>query len=272
MLMDEFEERMFPGHALGRSILGAEKLVNDFKRSDLTSFIERNYTTDQIVFACVGNISLKRVETFCRKVLEKIPSSTSRMDPRKTPGAELFELTKPTSVHQVHALIGAHTFGLEDDRRRAMVLMNNLLGGPALNSRLNLNIREKHGYCYYIESNYTPYSDCGTIQIYFGTDKRHQRRVSRLILAELNRLKDQKLTERTLQGAKKQLLGQIALAQENRVNYMLSLGKSLLNFDRIDNIDQVVGEVESITADEIQDLAKETFDKSKLSFLSYVPN
>lgn len=272
MLMDEFEERMFPDHALGRSILGAEQRVNSFKRSDLTAFIERNYTTDQIVFACVGNISLKRVETFCKKVLERIPASKQQLDQRKTPGSELFELSKQTSVHQVHALIGAQTFGLDDDRRRAMVLMNNLLGGPALNSRLNLNIREKHGYCYYIESNYTPYSDCGTIQIYFGTDKRHQRRVSKLILNELDRLRNQKLTDRTLQGAKKQLLGQIALAQENRVNYMLSLGKSLLNFDRIDTIDHVVDEVESITADEIQDLAKETFDRTRLSFLSYVPN
>jgi predicted Zn-dependent peptidase len=272
MLMDEFEERLFPDHTLGRSILGAEQQVQSFSRRDLMDFIARNYTTDQIVFACVGNVSLKKVEAFCSKVLERIPRSSASQIHREAPRADHFELVKHTTVHQVHALLGCETIGLNDDRRRAMVLMNNVLGGPALNSRLNLNIREKYGYCYYIESNYTPYSDCGTFQVYYGTDIRHQKRVSKLITKELKSLVDQRLSERTLSSAKKQLLGQIALAQENRVNHMLSLGKSLLNFDRVDSFEEIVEDIEGIEAREIQELAAVSFGADALSSLSYIPN
>ena len=150
--------------------------------------------------------------------------------------------------------------------------MNNVLGGPALNSRLNLNIREKYGYCYYIESNYTPYSDCGIFQVYFGTDRRYQKRVTRLIQKELNLLMDVKLTDRTLKSAKVQLLGQIALAQENRVNFMLSLGKTLLNFDRVDLFEEIVEDIETIEAKEVQDLAQASFHNDQISYLSYIPN
>jgi len=271
-LVDEFEERMFPNHSLGRPILGDEKRVLSFQREDLKAFVQRNYATDQIVFACVGNVPLKKVEAFCKKFLEPIPKRTSAQHQRNTPDYAQFDLTKKTSVHQVHAMLGCDTIGMNDDRRRAMVLMNNVLGGPALNSRLNLNIRERFGYCYYIESNYVPYSDCGTFQIYFGTDKRHQKKVTRLVMKELKSLMDQRLTERTLKSAKAQLLGQIALAQENRVSFMLSLGKSLLAFDRVDSFEEIVEDVQTIGADEVQSLAQETFGTDHLSLLSYVPN
>ncbi|MEQ9187453.1 MAG: pitrilysin family protein [Cryomorphaceae bacterium] len=272
MLMDEFEERLFPGHALGRSILGSEQRVNAFERKDLLNFVHRNYATDEIVFACVGNVPLRKVASFCKKILEPIPINGSDQHARNTPTSELFDLTKKTSVHQVHAMLGCQTIGLQDDRRRAMVLMNNVLGGPALNSRLNLNIREKFGYCYYIESNYTPYSDCGTFQVYFGTDRRHQKKVAKLIQKELTSLMDIKLTERTLKSAKTQLLGQIALSQENRVNYMLSLGKTLLNFDRVDLFEEIEEDILTIEAKEIQELAEASFGEGRISYLSYIPN
>jgi predicted Zn-dependent peptidase len=272
MLMDEFEELLFPAHALGRSILGTEKGVRSFNREDLMAFIARNYATDQIVFACVGNVPLRKVERFSHQILASIPAQISAQHSRRTPEADRFTVNRTEKVHQVHALVGCQTIGFNDDRRRAMVLMNNVLGGPALNSRLNLNIRERFGYCYYIESNYSSYSDCGIFQIYFGTDKRHHKKVTKLILKELNSLMDVKLTERTLTAAKKQLLGQIALAQENRVNYMLSLGKSLLNFDKIDPFNEIVEDIEAITSEELQLLAAGTFAADQLSFLSYSPN
>ncbi len=272
ILMDEFEEKLFPSHALGRSILGSEELVKGFDRKDILEFIQRNYATDQIVFACVGNVSFKKVEAFCKKVLEPIPVNRSDQHARKTPFSDHFDGIKSTTVHQVHAMLGCQTIGLQDDKRRAMVLMNNVLGGPALNSRLNLNIREKYGYCYYIESNYTPYSDCGIFQVYFGTDRRYQKRVTRLIQKELNLLMDVKLTDRTLKSAKVQLLGQIALAQENRVNFMLSLGKTLLNFDRVDLFEEIVEDIETIEAKEVQDLAQASFHNDQISYLSYIPN
>jgi len=271
MLMDEFEERLFPDHALGRSILGTADLVNGFTREDIMRFVERNYSTDQIVFTCVGNVSLKKIEAFCNNVLEKLPASTSNRTNRTIPESTMFRESKKTSVHQVHSLLGCKTIGFDDDRRRAMVLMNNILGGPALNSKLNLNIRERFGYCYYIESSYAPYADTGVFQIYFGTDKRHERKVAKLIVKELKSLTDVSLSDRVLSVSKKQLIGQIALSQENRANLMLSLGKALLQFDKVDQFEEIQDQVHEITADEIQVLAAETFDDNSLASLSYVP-
>jgi len=271
MLLDEFEEKLFPEHPLGKSILGTADLVNGFTREDIMRFVERNYTTDQIVFTCVGNVSLRRIEAFSKNVLEKIPTSKSNRIHRTIPHSHMFKESKQTSVHQVHSLLGCKTIGFDDDRRRAMVLMNNVLGGPALNSRLNLNIRERFGYCYYIESSYSPYADTGVFQIYFGTDKRHEKKVAKLIVKELRSLTDIALSERLLSVAKKQLLGQIALSQENRANLMLSLGKALLQFDRVDRFEEIQSQVHDITALEIQELAAETFDQKNLASLSYIP-
>lgn len=271
MLMDEFEERLYPNHALGRSILGSEKNIENFNRNDVLDFVHEHYATDEIVFACIGNVSKSRLESFCKRVLENVPLTQRKSNGRKAPSTLQFNLEQPRSVHQVHALIGCETIGFDHDQRRTMVLMNNILGGPALNSRLNLNIREKFGYCYHIESNYTPYADSGVFQIYFGTDKRHYKRVSKMIMRELNLLSQQPLNERALNAAKKQLLGQIALAQENRGNLMLTLGKSLLQFDRIDRFDEIEAQVHDIRADDIRILAADTFNDQKLSFLSYIP-
>lgn len=271
MLMDEFEERLFPNDALGRSILGSEDALRGFNKTDIQAFVQRHYTSDQIVFVCVGNVSRRSILHFCKSTLEGIPAGTSDRPERRKLSFESFAEKKNENVHQVHALIGCQTIGFDDEARRAMVLLNNVLGGPALNSRLNLNIRERHGYCYYIESNYNPYADCGVFQIYFGTDKRHQKKVERLILKELQELANAPLKDRALYTAKKQLLGQIALGQENRVNLMLSAGKSLLQFDRIDGFDLIEEEVMSITAEEVRALAEETFFTRPLSTLSYYP-
>ena len=271
MLMDEFEERLFPDDALGRSILGSEEALKSFKRSNIQDFVQRHYTTDQIVFAIVGNVSQRSVKHFCDKILEAIPASRSDRPERKKVEHHQFKDRKKANVHQVHSLIGCQTVGFDDDRRRALVLLNNVLGGPALNSRLNLNIRERHGYCYYIESNYMPYADCGVFQIYYGTDQRHQKKVEKLIIKELRALVNAPLKERALETAKKQLLGQIALGQENRVNLMLSAGKSLLQFDRVDDFDVIEEDIRSITGEEVRQLAEETFANDQLSYLSYIP-
>ncbi|MEX2595861.1 MAG: pitrilysin family protein [Salibacteraceae bacterium] len=271
MLMDEFEERLFPNSSLGRSILGSEDQIKGFKRDDIIRFVERLYTTDQIVFVVVGNLSLRRLESFARKVLEPIPLHRSNGSERLLPPSEQFDLAKNEQVHQVHSLIGCKTIGYDSDKRRAMVLMNNVLGGPALNSRLNLNIRERYGYCYYIESNYTPYADCGIFQVYYGTDKRFHKRVQKMVMKELMLMAETPLTSRMLDAAKKQMIGQIALGQENRVSLMLAMGKSLLQFDRIDSFEEIKEDVFSIKADELSSLAQETFVDAELSFLSYIP-
>lgn len=271
MVMDEFEERLFPGHPLGRSILGTEKNLGRMDRDALLAFVDRLYSTDQIVFACVGNVSRKRVMQFVERVLEQVPAKKRLNAIRSTPVAGQFEQVKRTDVHQVHAIVGSATVGLNDERRRSMILLNNILGGPALNSRLNLNIRERKGYCYSIESNFNPYVDVGLFEIYFGTDMRHFSRTLKLIRQEMNTLVEQHLTPRSLALAKKQLIGQIALAQENRASLMLSLGKSLLHFDRVDTFAEMEEDLMSITEADLQELASEVFAPERLSTLAYTP-
>lgn len=271
VLMDEFEERLFPGDALGRSILGTEASVKLLGKTDIKGFLGRHYTTDQIVFVCVGNVAKRSILHFCKQSLEQIPSSTSDRPERKKLGEAWFSDRKKEQVHQVHALIGCQTIGFDDDKRRAMILLNNVLGGPALNSRLNLNIRERHGYCYYIESNYTPYADAGIFQVYYGTDQRHQKKVERLIIKELKLLAKEPMKDRTLTIAQKQLLGQIALSQENRVSLMMAAGRSMLLFDRLDSFEEIKDDVMSITAEEVRQLAEDTFFNAPLSFLTYTP-
>lgn len=271
MLLDEFEEQLFPKHPLGRTVLGTQTNIQRFTRNNIQEFVERLYATDQIVFSCVGNVPPKKMMKLCNEVLEKIPLRKRLNNQRSLPKAAAFEIEKTEQVHQVHSLIGGACAGLDSDERRTMVLLNNILGGPALNSRLNLNIREKFGYCYYIESSYNPYTDIGLFEIYFGTDRKHYKRTRKAILKEMNVLAQDRLTPRMLTAAKKQILGQIALAQEHRGGLMLSIGKSLLHFNRVDSFEEIQTEVEDITAAEIQNTAQRIFDPKNINTLAYFP-
>jgi predicted Zn-dependent peptidase len=271
MLLDEFEEHLFPNHPLGRTVLGTEAFIQSFNRDSILSFVNRLYATDQIVFSCVGNVSPKKLMQFCDRVLSNIPLKQTSENKRILPVAAPFQIEKPEQVHQVHSLMGGQCAGLDSDERRTMVLLNNILGGPALNSRLNLNIREKFGYCYYIESSYNPYIDIGLFEIYFGTDKKYYTKTKKAILKEMIVLAQDQLTPRMLSAAKKQIIGQIALAQENRGGLMLSIGKSLLHFDRVDSFEEIHAEVEEITAAEILATAQKVFAPTNINTLAYFP-
>lgn len=272
MVQDEFEERMYPHHPMGRNILGEPASLEKLDRSTIAAFLERLYTTDEIVFSCVGNITRRSLMSFLRKKLETIPASRRANNERSEPTISNFLHEEEQSVHQVHSIIGGPTIGLSHENRRSMVLLNNVLGGPALNSRLNLNIRERLGYCYYIESNYSAFTDTGLLQIYFGTDPAYYKRTTKLIRRELNQLMDKPLSHRMLKMAKAQLLGQIALAQEQRSGLMLSIGRALLHFDKVDDFESIEDEITGVTATEIQGMAQQVFAPANLSQLSFVPN
>lgn len=271
MLLDEFEELLFPDSSLGRNILGTSDTVNRLNRESILDFVRRFYSTDQIVFACVGNVSRKKFMKFCETRLELIPSQKRVNGHRHSPKTSQFQIEKKQDVHQTHSIIGGQTIGMQDDKVNTMVLLNNILGGPALNSLLNLNIRERLGYCYFIESSYNPYSDLGLFEIYFGTDPKFHKRTLKLVRKELNQLMEKSLTPRTLSLAKKQLIGQIALAREQRSSLMIAMAKSLLFFDEVESFDEIQEKISDITSTEIRDLALNVFDNTKLSYLAYVP-
>lgn len=213
-IFDEFEEMLFPQHALGRNILGDEKSVNSFGREDVLRFIKRQYRNDRLVFSSVGPVDGKRVEKLCQKYFSKhqTPSSeTVRYAPSNyVPERRVGD----HAVHQVHHVVGNIAGGMDAKNRIATLLLSNYLGGPGMNARLNLNIRERHGICYNIEASYVPYSDVGEFLVYFGTDVKNFNRAERLVARELKLAREKRLGVVTLHQAKKQLIGQIALGSE----------------------------------------------------------
>lgn len=271
MIFDDFEEQVFANHPIGRNILGTEQSVRKLGREDIFELIGRRYRSDQIVFSSVGPSSPNRIKKVCERYFGEIPGKTTeeRRKPFKGYVASNVELEKET--FQVHYLLGAEAYHAGDEKKTALILLNNLLGGPAMNSRLNLRIREKHGMAYNIESSYTTYSDTGIIQIYLGTDERFFAKAERLVLQELKSLRENALGSSQLHMAKQQLIGQIALGQESGVGTMNALGKSYLMYGKVDPIEEVYRSIEALSSSQVMEVANEIFAPEHLSRLVYLP-
>lgn len=268
-IFDDFEELIFKDHEIGRNILGSKQSLKKFNQQSIINFIRRNYTAEHIVFSSVGDISGKKIEKLVNKYLGET-TIKSKPEKRKVFNTYQSQFEKvERDTYQTHCLIGRDAYSMHDEKRRALILLNNILGGMGLNSRLNLNIREKYGLTYSIDSNYSAYSDTGVFNIYFSSEKNSYERVIKLIYKELDKLKTKKLGVNQLQQAKQQLKGHIALAQENKANLMLALGKSYLYFDKIDTNQQIFDRIDLVTAEQILEVANELFDTNQLTTLIY---
>ncbi|MBL4624559.1 MAG: insulinase family protein [Flavobacteriales bacterium] len=269
-IFDDFEEQLFTGHQIGGNILGEEKLIKKFTVTDIQQFIQKNYSTDEMVFASVGPISFAKLKQQIEKHLGKIEQKSADKKRVEFTGYKPKRIERKRANFQEHVMLGSLAYASQSDKRRGLILLSNLLGGPGLNSRLNLNIREKYGFTYYLESNYTAYSDTGFFNIYFGTDKKHLDKTRSLVLKELRTLREKKLGVNQLHQAKQQLIGQIALSQENKASLMLTIGKSIMLYDVVDPIEKVFEKIERITAEEIQEIANEVFAEDQLTHLTYL--
>lgn len=269
LIFDDFEELIFAGQPIGHNILGTSSVVKSFTQKKLQDFISRNYNTDQMVFCSVGNIPDEKAMRLFRKYFESVPSN-KRTSGNSLPWSyKVSGVTKKMDTFQSHCIIGNVAYNLKDERRMGMFLLNNILGGQGLNSRLNLSLREKNGLAYNVESAYNPYYDTGAFSIYFGTDNHHLERSIRVTLFELNKLRTKSMGSIQLSKAKNQMKGYLARGYENHENLMLSLGKSLLVFDRIESLEEVCRKIDSITASELLTTANEIFEPGKLSTLIY---
>lgn len=273
LIFDDFEAQMYPNHPLGMNILGTPTTVKSFSKKDVQNFLSRFYSPENIVFSSVGNISAERLkknlENHINSELQNEKSQTNRQSPGDYTPTAIY-LNKP--VFQCHAIIGNRAYSAVNKNARTLHLLNNLLGGPGMNSRLNLNIREKYGFTYNIESFYSPYSDTGLFGVYAGTDPSNIDKTIVLIEKELKKLREKPLGILQLKKAKRQMLGQIAMAQENNVSLMLSLGKSLLSFNKIDSFQEITEKVEAISSSDILDISNDILEPNKLSTLIYQPN
>ncbi len=270
-IQDDFDELVFPNHALGGNILGTTETVESFAREDLQRFISDNYDTSRIVFSSVSNLPFKQVVKIVEKYLRDVPAQHINRK-RKQPTDYAPKQTRvERPITQAQCAIGRPAYGLTDPRRLPFFMLVNLLGGPGMNSRLNLNLREKYGLVYSIDASYTPYLDTGFLGIYFGTDPKKVEKANRLISQELRRLREQPLTTLQLHQTKEQLIGQLAMAEESNNSFMLMMAKSLLDIDRVEALADINADINAITAPQLQDLAQEAFQEDQFSSLTFVP-
>jgi predicted Zn-dependent peptidase len=271
MIFEEFDQQLFGNHAIGRSILGTKESINGVKRSTLERFRKRNLTAEQLVFSSAGNIPVEKLQALLEKYLGKeklAPFTQKRSKPTLKAGKKIFV---EKDIHQVNYLVGGKAYAYPHKLRPALTLLTNVLGGPALNNKLSMVIREKYGLAYHVECTYAPFTDCGIFSLYLGTDKENLKKATDLAEKTLSYYKDNKMSSRQLHEAKKQIIGQMALAQDSGSALMFNLGKSLYLFNRIDTMKEVFHKLEEITAEQIQQAAIDTFHFEKMNVLAYIP-
>jgi predicted Zn-dependent peptidase len=269
LIFDDFEELVFKNQPIGRNILGTAESVKSYTREMLFDFISENYSTEQMVFCSVGNISDDKILRLFQKYFSHIPRSVKPAIRKLLGLYEPADVTRNMDTYQNHCIIGNVAYDLKDKRRMGLFLLNNILGGQGLNSRLNLSLREKNGFAYNVESSYSPYCDTGVFSIYFGTDSHNLEKSISIANREMNKLCTTRLGSMQLGKAKNQIKGYLARGYENHESLMLSLGKSLLVFNKIDSLDETYRKIDSVSASEILETANEIFNKSNLSSLIY---
>lgn len=269
LIFDDFEELIFPNHPLGRNILGKPELLHQFKSEDALRFTERYYRPENMIFFVQGNIDFKRV-------IRQVSQATENVNPgndtfiRKSPQIYVpRNLTLHRDTHQAHVMIGNRGYDAHNEKRTALYLLNNILGGPGMNSRLNVSLREKSGLVYNVEANLTSYTDTGVFCIYFGTEHNQVERCIRLVKKEFKRLCEKPLSSTQLAAAKKQIIGQIGVARDNAENTALGMAKTFLHYDKMDDPQEVFTRIEALTAKELWEVSNEMFTENYLSTLIY---
>lgn len=268
-ICDEFENMLYRGHEMGRNILGTTTLVESYNRKDLCRFLKNNYSTERMVIATVGNISF---ESFKNKVIryfgdyERVVTTYHR-EPFVTPNT--FNVTQERNSHLSHCIIGGLSYNIDNTRKMSMVLLNNILGGPGMNSRLNLNIREKYGFAYTIESQYNAYSDTGNFFIYLGVDPHSLDKTINLVIKELNKLKNNRLGSIQLSNAKSQLIGQMALGSESGLGELIAMTRAAFTKEGIEPLSETIRKIRNISADDIIEVSNDIFSQDNISTLIF---
>ena len=285
LIYDEFENIIFKGSPLGHNILGTAEQVRSFKTEDALRFTRKLYRPDNAIFFAYGDIDFKKLVRLLKK---SFLSEERRVKSEKfnSPEAQTqFNIQHSTfntqhsfegqtivmqkNTHQAHVMIGTRAYDVNDSRRMPLYLLNNMLGGPGMNAKLNLALREHNGLVYTVESTMVAYGDTGIWSIYFGCDEHDVKRCLRLVRKELDKFMQKPLSEAQLKAAKKQIKGQVGVACDNRENFALDFGKSFLHYGWEKNVDRLYEQVDEITAEQIQAVAQELFDKDRLTTLIF---
>ena len=279
LIYDEFENILFKGNSLGHNILGTVEQVRQFTTEDALRFTRKLYRPDNAVFFAYGDIDFKKLVTLLKRSVgsEELRVKNEEFNSREeermkgeesnSPKGQTIVMEKHT--HQAHVMIGTQAYDVHDDRRMPLYLLNNILGGPGMNAKLNLALREHNGLVYTVESTMVAYGDTGTWSIYFGCDEHDVKRCLRLVRKELDKFMEKPLSDAQLRAAKKQIKGQIGVACDNRENFALDFGKSYLHYGWLKNIQHLYEQIDEITSQQIQEVAQEYFADERLFTLIY---
>lgn len=268
-IFDDFESNLFGKHPLGTNILGTKESVSGFTKDDLQNYLGKHFHAENMVVSYVGSDSPEKFVKMMTKYFSHCPKKKMSEGLNSFKQKNFFKLRLPEANYQVHSLVGGYAPGYLDEDRKGMLLLTNILGGPALNSRLNLSIREKYGYSYNIEANYTPYSEIGFWSIYFGADTKYLEKTRKVLYREMALLRDKSLGEKQLRMAKEQFKGHLALAMESNSGLMLSLGKSLLLFNKVDSVSEMNKSIQELSAIDIQRIANTYLSEEQASELIF---
>lgn len=271
-IYDEFQEMVFENHPLAHNILGSEKSISQINAGNLKDFVQNNYTADNTVFVVVGNVSLNRTVEALNKFMAdiKLPRSIKNHNYQSIKYSPK-RVEKPSDFTQSYGIMGIPCYTDTHEMRYPMILLNNLLGGPGMNSRLNLGIREKYGFTYHIESGYSAFSDTGLFHCYLSCEERYLKRSFQLIRKELQKLKTNKLGKLQLQQAKNQIAGNLIISSESRTGLLLHIGKGIVKYGHANSIVETISKIENITAEQVLEAANEIFNFEDFSELIYFP-
>ncbi|MCX7744637.1 MAG: insulinase family protein [Flavobacteriales bacterium] len=266
---DMFDQLVFGNHPLGSNILGTEKSVKSFTPEKIKHFLKRTYTTDQMIVCYIGNLSFEKVANEIKKQFGHVKPTERKFKREKfknyTPQKEIHKKDN----HSCHGILGNIAYSVTHKNRIAFYMLNNLLGGPSLNSRLNMHIREKYGYTYYLESNYTPFDDTGLWWIYFATDFKNFHKTRKLIYRELRDLRNKSLGMIQMEKLKKQVKGQLALANENYSHLLNVMARSYLIFNKFESLESTYKKIDKVTASQILECANNVFSEDRISELLF---
>lgn len=268
LIYDDFEAMLFQGHPLGRNILGNAERLRQFKSEDVAQYTRRLYTPDRAVLFVYGNVEMDEI---LRRIPDNaLPEPRQCIDRSETTHCHVpCERTIKKDTHQAHIMMGARAYGGTHEKHLALFLANNILGGPGLSSRLNIALREKRGLVYTVESTLTTYTDTGVWAIYFGCDHHDANKCKRIVKKELQRLCDTPLSEKALNAAKRQIIGQIALSYDNFESVAIGMGKRMLHYNRTQTKEELIARIQALTAEQVWDAAKEIFNPDSLTILEY---
>ncbi|MBF1556737.1 M16 family metallopeptidase [Segatella salivae] len=270
LIYDEFENLLFANHALGHNILGTAERVRSFKTADAQHFTQRYYRPENSIFFLYGDVDFKRVVRLLERATSDFAPSKPIIEPALNqplpPNMPDF-IEKNHGTHQAHVMVGTRGYDIHDKRRMSLYLLNNLLGGPGMNARLNLSLRERHGLVYTVESSMVSYCDTGVWAIYFGCDPKDVGRCLKLVHKELDRVIQKPLSDTQLRAVKKQIKGQIGVACDNRESFALDFGKSYLHYGWERDLNSLFRHIDEVTAESMQQVAAELMQQERLTTL-----